>query len=79
MCALAAVDLADLVAAEREGELIIMKRHVLCQRDSEVEAKRQIAVSLLEAVDLLFGFAAALGQQHVGCLDRRRIERAEAI
>ena len=56
-----------------------MKRHVFCQRDGEVEAKGQVAVSLLEAVDLFFGFAAALGQQHVGCLDRRRIERAEAI
>ena len=56
-----------------------MKRHVFCQRNGEVEAKRQIAVSLLETINLLFGFAAALGQQHVGCLDRRRIERAEAI
>ena len=79
MRALAAVDLADLVAAERERQLVIVQRHVFCQRDGEVEAKRQIAVSLLETVDLLFCFAAALCQQHVGCFNRRSVERAEAV
>ena len=79
MRALAAVDLADLVAAERERQLVVVQRHVFCQRDGEVEAQRQIAVSLLEAVDLLFCFAAALCQQHVGCFNRRGVERAEAV
>ena len=77
--ALAAVDLADLVAAERERELAVVQGDVFCQRDGQIEAQGQIAVALLEAVDLLFSLAAALGQQHVGGLDRRGIQRGEAV
>ena len=77
--ALAAVDLADLIAAEREGQLAVVQRDVFCQRHSQVKAKGQVAVALLEAVDLLFRLAAALGEQHVGRLDRGRVERRKAV
>ena len=56
-----------------------MQRDVFCQRDGQIEAQRQIAVALLEAIDLLFRLAAALGQQHVGSFDRGGIQRREAI
>jgi hypothetical protein len=54
-------------------------RDILGQRHREVEAQGEIAVALLEAVDLLFGLAAALGQQHLGRLDDGGVERGEAV
>ena len=56
-----------------------MQRDVFCQRDGQIEAQGQIAVALLEAVDLLFRLAAALGQQHVGGFDGGRVQRREAV
>ena len=77
--ALAPVDLADLEAAEGEGQLAVVSGDVFCQRHRQIEAQRQIAVALGEAVDLLLGLASALGQQHLGGLDHRRVQRREAV
>ena len=65
---LAAVHLADLEAAEGEGQRTIVERDVFCQRYGQVEAHREIAVALLEAVNLFFSFAAALSEQHLAGL-----------
>ena len=59
----APVDLADLVPAEGEGQLITVQRHILGQGDGQIKAQGKIRIALLEAVDLLLGLAAALGQQ----------------
>ena len=77
--ALAPVDLADLVAAEGEGELAVVKRHVLGQGHGEVKAKRQVAVTLGEAVDLLFRLAAAFGKENLRRLDGRGVQGREAV
>ena len=77
LCALAAPDLADLITAEREGELAVVGRDVLRQRHREVKTQGEIAVALREAVDLLFRLAAALGQQHLGRFDGGRVERVK--
>ena len=39
LCALAAVDLADLEAAEREGQLAVVLRDILRERYGEVKAQ----------------------------------------
>ena len=75
--ALAAPDLADLIAAERERELAVIGRDVLRQRHREVKTQGEVAVALRETVDLLFRLAAALGQQHLGRLDGGRVERVK--
>ena len=77
--ALAAVDLANLIAAEGEGEVVVVQGDVLRQRHRQVKAQREISVSLLEAVDLLLRLAAAFGEQHLAGLDDGGIERGEAI
>ena len=77
--ALAAVDLAYLIAAEREGQLGIMRRDVFRQRHGQVKAQRKVAVALGEAVYLLLGLAAALGQKHLGGLYNGSVERGEAV
>ena len=56
-----------------------MQGNVFRQRDRQVEAERKVAVALREAVDLLFRFAAALGEQHVARFDDGRVERGEAV
>ena len=76
---LAPVDLADLVAAEGEAQLAVMGGHIFCQGHSQIKAQSQVAVALGKAVDLFFGLAAALGQQHFGRFDDRRIQRRKAI
>ena len=60
---LAPVDLADLVPAEGESQVGVVEGHILGQGDGEVKAEGQVAVALGEAVDLLLGLPAALGQQ----------------
>ena len=77
--ALAAVDLANGIAPEREAELILMQSDVFCQRNGVVEAQCQIGVALLEAVNLLFRLTAALGQQDFGRLDDGRVDGREAV
>ena len=52
---------------------------VLRQRHGQVKAQGQVAVALGKAVDLLLGFAAALGKQHLGGLDQRRVQRIKAV
>ena len=76
---LAPVDLGDLEPAEGEGQVVAVERHIFCQRHGQVKAQRQIAVALLEAVDLLLGLAAALGQQDLGILDDGGIQRGKAV
>ena len=56
-----------------------MQGNVLRQRDRQVKAQRKVAVALGEAVDLLFGLASALGEQHVARFDDGRVERGEAV
>ena len=79
LCAFTAVNLADLETAEREGQLAVVLGNILCQRYGQIESQGQIAVALGEAVDLLFSLAAALGEQYLGGLDQRGIQRIEAV
>ena len=79
LCALTAVNLADLETAERERQLAVVLGNILCQRNGQVKAQGQVAVALGEAVDLLFSLAAALGKQYLGGLDQRGIQRIEAV
>ena len=76
---LAAVHLADLIPAEGEGQVIVVQGHVLGQRHRQVKPQGQVGVALLEAVDLLFGFAAALCQQHVAGLNDGGVQGGEAV
>ena len=73
------VDLADLEAAEGEGELVLVEGHVFGQGHRQVKAEGQVGVPLLEAVDLLLGLAAALGQQHLAGLDGGGVQGGEAV
>jgi len=45
----------------------------------QVKPQSQIAVALLKTVDLLFGLAAALGQQNLGILDGGSVQRRKAV
>ena len=56
-----------------------MQRHILCQRHRQVEPQGQVAVALGKAVDLLFGFAAALGKKNLSILNGRGIQRGKAV
>ena len=77
--ALTAVDLAYLVAAEGEAELGIVAGHVLCKGHGQIKTQGQVAVALHEAVNLLFGLAAALGKQHLGRLNNGSVQRSKAV
>ena len=77
--ALATVDLGDLVAAEGEGQFIVVQGHIFCQRHRQVKAQGQVGITFLEAVDLLFGLAAALGQQNLGILDGGGVQSGKAV
>ena len=76
---LAAIDLADLEAAEGEGQLVAVLGHILGQGDGQVKAQRQVGVALLKAIDLLLRLAAALGQQHLAGLDDGGVQGGEAV
>ena len=76
---LAAVYLADLIAAEGEGQVVVVQGHILGKRHRQIKAQRQVGVALLEAVDLFFRLAAALGQQYLAGLDHRRVQRRKAV
>ena len=76
---LAPVYLADLIPAEGEGQVVVVQGHILGQGHRQVKPQGQIGVALLEAVDLLLGFAAALGQQHLAGLDGRGVQGSEAV
>ena len=76
---LAPVDLADLVAAEGEGQLTSVEGHILGQGHGQVKPQGQVGVALLKAVNLLFGLPAALGQQHLAGLDDRGVQGGKAV
>ena len=76
---LAPVHLADLIPAEGEGQLVVVKGHILGQGHRQVKAEGEITVTLLEAVDLLFRLAAGFGQQHLAGLDDGGVQGREAI
>ena len=83
---LAAPDLLDLVAAEREGELPGVLEHVARERHGEVEVQAELGVLAAvssrgepaDAVDLLVG-VAALAEQPLDGLDGPGLERREAV
>ena len=56
-----------------------MRGNKFCQRYGEIKAQGKVAVAFRESVDLLFGFAAALGEKHFGGLNNGRIQRCEAV
>ena len=56
-----------------------MEGHIFGQRHRQVKPQGQVGVALLEAVNLLFGLAAALGQQHLAGLDHRGVQGREAV
>ena len=56
-----------------------MEGHILGQRHCQVKAQGQVRVALLKTVDLLLGFAAALGKQHLAGLDDGGVQRGEAV
>ena len=56
-----------------------MEGHILGQRHRQVKAEGEVAVALLEAVDLLFRLAAGLGQQHLAGFDDGGVQGREAI
>ena len=73
------VDLGDLEPAEGEGQLVLVQGHILGQRHGEIKAEGQVGVALGEAVNLLLRLAAALGQQHLGRLDGRGVQRGDCL
>ena len=56
-----------------------MEGHILGQGHRQVKAEGEVAVALLEAVDLLFRLAAGLGQQHLAGFDDGGVQGREAI
>ena len=56
-----------------------MEGHILGQGYGQVKPQGQVGIALLEAVDLLFGLPAALGQQYLAGLDDRGVQGGEAI
>ena len=76
---LAPVYLTNLITAEGEGQVIAVEGHIFGQRHRQVKPQGQVGVALLETVDLLFGLAAALGQQHLAGLNHRGVQRREAV
>ena len=77
--ALTPVHLADLIPAEGEGQFIIVQSHILGQRHRQIKAEGEVAVAFLKAVNLLFRFAAGLGQQHLAGFNHRGVQRREAV
>ena len=82
---LAPVHALDLVAPEREGQVVFVLGHVAGQRHGEVEAQGQFGLAALfkgagglHEIHLPLGFAAGFGQQHFGQLENRRFHRQEA-
>ena len=77
---LATPDLADLVALEGQGQLAGVRGHEAGERHGQVEAQRHPPSAVVgEPVDLLVGLVAALAEQDLRVLERRRVDRAEAV
>ena len=73
------VDLADLIAAEGEGQLVAVQSHILGQGYGQIKPQSQVAVALLETVDLLFRFTATLSQQDLCILNGGGIQGGKAV
>ena len=73
------VDLADLEPAERKRQFAVVQSHVFCQRHCQVKPQGQVTVPFLEAVDLLFRIAAALGQEYLGVFNGGGVQGGKAI
>ena len=56
-----------------------MERHILGQGNGQVKAESQVAVTLLEAVDLLLRLTAAFGQQDFGRFNDGGVQGGEAV
>ena len=56
-----------------------MERHILGQGNGQVKAESQVAVTLLETVDLLLRLPAAFGQQDFGRFNDGGIQGGEAV
>ena len=77
---LAAPHGGDVVALERRAQLADVLGGEAGQRHGEVEPQADVAAAVvLEAVELLVGFRAALAEQDFEVLQRRRVDRAEAV
>ncbi len=83
--ALAAIDALDLVAAEREGQIVLVLGDVARERHREIETQRELGLlallhraGRLHEVDLPLGLAAFLGQEDARELHDRRLDRQEA-
>ena len=56
-----------------------MLHHVARQRHCQVKPQAQVVFAALEPINLLFGLAAAFGEQHLAQFDVWRIKRRETI
>ena len=56
-----------------------MEGHILGKGHGQIEPEGQIAVALLEPVDLFLSFAAALGKQNLGILNGGGVQRGKAV
>ena len=77
--AFAAVDLSDLEAAEGEGQVAVVQGHVLGQRYGQVKTQGQVGITLGEAINLLLGITAALGQQNLRGLNDGGVQAGKAV
>ncbi len=84
--AFAAINALHLIATEREVELVFVLGDIARQRYREVETQGQFGIAAFEQaagglgkVNLTFGFAARLGQQHFAQFNRRRFYRQETV
>ena len=79
LCSFASIDLANLIAAEGKLQFAIVERHILGQGNGQVKAESQVAVTLLETVDLLLCLPAAFGQQDFGRFNDGGVQGGEAV
>ena len=69
-----------MIALERRAELADVLGGEAGQRHGEIEPQADVAAAVvLEAVELLVGFLAPLAEQDFEVLERRRVDRAEAV
>ena len=77
---LAAPHGGDVVALERRAQLADVLGGEAGQRHGEIEPQADVAAAVvLEAVELLVGFVAAFAGEDFEVLERRRVDRAEAV